>query len=246
MFSNDWSVKTPVFEGPLELLLDLIEKRKLHISDISLAQITDDYIQYLKHLQEFPMRQTAHFVLVASTLLLIKSRTLLPSLPLTPEEQGDIEELERRLKEYKRMKELSHHVFERFGKHVMFMREPSRDSKPIFSPTKEITISGILQSIKRVIGNLPTIEMIPQIIIKKIMSLEEMIENLTSRMTQALNMSFKEFTSKHAPDRYHIIVSFLALLELVKRGALAVRQDKHFDDIQMETSNVTIPRYDPR
>ncbi len=244
MFQADFNIKTPIFEGPLDLLLDLIERRKLHISDISLAKITDDYIAYLEQLQEFPLRSAAHFILVASTLLLIKSRALLPSLPLTEEEEGNIAELERRLKEYKRIKELSLHIKERFGAHVIFFREPPKDIVPVFSPTKEITLQTILQSIKTIIGNLPTIEMIPQIVVKKIITLEEMVDRLSNRITNALNLSFSEFTASHAPDKNHVIVSFLALLELIRRGIIAVRQEKHFDEIIMETNTVKIPRYE--
>ena len=89
-----FTVKQQQFEGPLELLLDLIEKRKLFVSDIALAQVTDDYIAHIKSSTEFPIADSAQFILVASTLLLIKSKSLLPSLDLTTEEQADIKDLE--------------------------------------------------------------------------------------------------------------------------------------------------------
>src|SRR3989344_1126361 len=107
---SDYHIKTEAFQGPLDLLLQLIEKRKLHINDISLAHITDDYLAHIAGLETFPLKEAAHFILVASTLVLIKSRSLLPSLSLTDEEEGDIKDLERRLKEYKRIKELSLHI----------------------------------------------------------------------------------------------------------------------------------------
>src|SRR3989344_4073772 len=104
---NEFKVKVGMFEGPLDLLLSLIEERKLHINDVSLAAVTDEYINYVKSLSELPVAQTANFILVASTLLLIKSQSLLPVLDLTPEEQGSIDDLERRLKLHKIFKELS-------------------------------------------------------------------------------------------------------------------------------------------
>ncbi|MDE2172553.1 MAG: segregation/condensation protein A, partial [Patescibacteria group bacterium] len=100
-----FTVKTQTFEGPLDLLLDLIEKRKFFISDISLAKVTDDFITHIKQFENMPMGESAHFILVASTLLLIKSKSLLPELALSVEEQGDIRDLETRLKIYKRIKE---------------------------------------------------------------------------------------------------------------------------------------------
>ena len=85
-----FTVKTKDFEGPLDLLLDLIEKRKFFINDLSLAKVTDDFIAHIQQFENLPMGESAHFILVASTLLLIKSRSLLPQLNLTEEEQTDL------------------------------------------------------------------------------------------------------------------------------------------------------------
>ena len=104
METTSYKVKTEKFEGPLDLLLNLIEKRKLLINEISLAKISDDYIQFIKDSGNFPMGESANFILIASTLLLIKSRSLLPSLSLSQEEENSIEELEHRLKIYKEIK----------------------------------------------------------------------------------------------------------------------------------------------
>src|SRR5437868_2863344 len=96
----NYSVKTAVFEGPLDLLLDLIEKRKLFVSDVSVSQVTDDFVSYIEGHEQFPLEESAEFIVVASTLMLIKSRSLLPSLPLTDDETASIEDLEARLKLY--------------------------------------------------------------------------------------------------------------------------------------------------
>ena len=82
-----FKVKTSSFEGPLDLLLDLIEKRKLFINDVSLAKVTDDFIAHIKQFDDLPMAESAHFILIASTLLLIKSKSLLQELNLTEEEK---------------------------------------------------------------------------------------------------------------------------------------------------------------
>ena len=94
---SPFTAKTPAFEGPLEVLLNLIEARKLHVGDIALAAVADDFIAYAKQFEEFPIAEGASFILVASTLLLIKSKSLLPALELTEEEKTDISELEARL-----------------------------------------------------------------------------------------------------------------------------------------------------
>jgi len=237
-----FQIKTEVFEGPLDLLLGLIEKRKLFINDISLTKVTDDYIAYVRNLPTFSIPESANFILIASTLLLIKSKSLLPTLDLSGEEQGDIEDLERRLKEYQRIKEFSVHVKELFGKNIIFPKSQNAPVIPVFSPQEGMSVAGIFAAIKDVLKSIPKVEVIPKAIVKKVISLEEMIGNLTKRVQASIKMTFKDF-SKHHTEKVNIIVSFLAMLELVKQGIIEVTQDEHFKDIQMESQDVGVPRY---
>ncbi len=238
-----FQIKTEVFEGPLDLLLNLIEKRKLFINDIALAKVTDDYIEHIKQFEKFPLADSATFILIASTLLLIKSKSLLPSLELTDEEKGSIEDLEFRLKLYKRIKELSVSVKERFGAQIIFPKQESKQVAPVFSPEADITPSSMFAALKEVIKNLPKKEIIPKAIVRKVISLEEMIENLTGRIKSSLRMSFREFSQMGKEERVNVIVGFLAMLELVKQGIIDVNQDARFGDISMETQEVGVPRY---
>lgn len=239
---DNYVVKTENFEGPLELLLDFIEKRKLHINDISLSQVTDDYINQVKKLQEFSIPGIANFILVASTLLLIKSRSLLPHLSLSEEEEADISDLEERLKIYKRIKELSVYVKNNFGREIIFERGEQKNIEPVFSPPDMMTIPSLLASVKIVINNIPIKEITPRAVVKKIISLEEMIARLVQRVEGSLKLSFKEF-SKGSVEKVEIIVSFLAMLELVKQGSIDVMQEKMFDDIEMEAQSIDVPKY---
>ena len=102
--STGFKIKTEVFEGPLDLLLSLVEKRKLFISDISLSKVTDEYIQHISDLPAYSMDDRAQFIVIASTLLLIKAKSLLPNMPLTEDEKGSIEDLESRLRELEVMR----------------------------------------------------------------------------------------------------------------------------------------------
>lgn len=238
-----FTVKTQTFEGPLDLLLDLIEKRKLFVSDISLAKVTDDFITHIKQFENIPMGESAHFILVASTLLLIKSKSLLPELDLTEEEKGDIMDLETRLKIFKRIKEASLLVQELFGTNVIFPQSQARAIDPIFAPAPEFTLDKALYTLKDLINRLPKKENLPKVMVKKVISLEDMIGNLTSRITRQLKMSFKDFTREHKADKVNVIVSFLAMLELVKDGILMVSQESTFGDISMETKEVGVPTY---
>jgi segregation and condensation protein A len=238
-----FTVKTKTFEGPLDILLDLIEKHKFFINDISLAKVTDDFIEHIKQFENMPMGESAHFILVASTLLLIKSKSLLPELALTKEEKADIKDLETRLKIFKRLKEASNNVRQLFGKEIIFPQSQSKIINPVFAPAPEFTLEKALSSLKDLIDRLPKKEKLPKVMVKKVMSLEEVIDTLTTRITKHLHMSFKEFTKDHKENRVSVIVSFLAMLELVKRGLLVVSQESTFGDINMETKEIGIPRY---
>lgn len=242
MNNSQYLIKSEHFEGPLDLLLSLIEKRKLFINDISLSKVTDDYIVYIKTLERLPIAETAHFILIGSTLLLIKSRSLLPSLSLSGEEEVLISDLEERLQIYKRMKDLSVHIKEKFGKNLIFMPE-SRKIEPVFLPSKDCVLLNLVFAMKETIKNLPKKEFIQKAVVKKIVSLEEVIENLTERIKSAFKMNFKDFAGIGKSDKINIIVSFLALLELVKRGDIKVSQDEGKGDIFIENSNVAVPRY---
>lgn len=241
--TQEYQIKTEVFEGPLELLLDLVEKRKLFINEISLAQVADDYIAHLKQFEKMPVDFVSNFLIVAATLILIKSKSLLPALSLTEEETQDIDELERRLKEYQKIRELSVHVKQMFGEKVSFPKGQSREKEIVFAPSEEITAPSIFSAIRDVIAHFPKKVTLPKVVVKKVISLEEMMDKLTTRITGSLKMSFKDFAGVGREEKVNVIVSFLAMLELVKQGIIAVTQGENEDDIQIETKVLDTPNY---
>src|SRR3989344_401761 len=250
---EDFKVKVGQFEGPLELILDLIEKRKLHISDLSLSQIADEFIEHTKSYEDFPISDSADFILIASTLLLIKSKSLLPNLSLTEEEQESIEDLENRLSTYKKYKELSLGLEKMFGNFLYFATE-KKNKMIVFSPTPEISQMSLQNALQEVIKNVPKkMEALPKVVVEKIISLEETINRLRERIQTSLKTNFSDFvkTSKDKKnfadisreDKINVIVSFLAMLELVKQGLIRVEQTKHFKDISIESENTGVPIY---
>lgn len=240
--SRSYVVKTRAFEGPLDLLLDLIEKRKLSVNEISLAKVADDYIAYTRALSEFPISMSAHFILIASTLLLIKSKSLLPDLALSEEEKGSIEELERRLALYKRARELGCHVQSLFGSRFIFFQE-QRLGRVVFAPDQHTNAAELSRAVKDLLQHLPKISFLSKAVVQKVISLEEMIGSLTERIKASLKLSFREFAKVGKQEKVNVIVSFLAMLELVKQGVISVRQDKHLDEITMETRTLEVPHY---
>jgi len=244
--TKTFSVKTPVFEGPLDLLLDLINKKKLFVNDVSLAQVTDDFIRYIEEHEEFPIRESAEFIVIASTLMLIKSRSLLPMIRLTDEEEESIHDLENRLAVYARVKELALGLKNIFGKKVIFEKTPAKNQIIIFSPDSQTSTKTLFLALEKVIESLPKKEVLPKIIVKKVISLEEMIEKLAERIAKTSKLNFKEFHGAKGALTYEkkisIIIGFLAMLELVKRGAIRVTQEGR-GDMEIENESVNTPIY---
>lgn len=232
-----YSVKVKDFEGPFDLLISLIEKKELSINEICLAEIADQYLEYLKKLENFPLEEVASFVVVASTLMLIKSRSLIPSMQITDEEEKSITELEDRLKVYQKIRELALGLQKRIGNTPMFEREAFKGFEITFLEPEGVTIQKLHEVLSAALENLPVKEKLPEVEVRKIISLEEKILELTDRMHHSLQMSFHEFAGagkEGAEKKVEIIVSFLAMLELVKQGMIIVKQEGLFDSINME------------
>lgn len=237
-----YEVKTDVFEGPLHLLLDLVEKRKLLINDISLSAVADDFLAHIRQLPELPLTETAEFVSLAATLLLIKSRSLLPSLSLSEEEQADVATLERRLAMLKVFRAAS------LGLSRAWLVHPAaahvgQAPVPVFAPDAQTTPHSLTEAIERVLYLFPKPAKLQTAVVKTVISLEEMIVRLTERVGAEMRMSFKEFAKRGSAGKDDIIVSFLALLELVKQGIIRAEQEGAFGDISLETETVSTPTY---
>lgn len=236
------SIKTQAFEGPLELLLDLVEKRKFLINDIALASVTDEYMRQVSIMQELSLPNTAQFIALAATLLLIKSKSLLPILELTQEEEEGIDDLEIRLKRYQLYRDIARTVEDTFGKTVLHERQFVFDSNPLFVTDTYTTLSALGDSINDVLLNLPKKEEKPKVRVRKVISLEEMIEKLHERIEKQMKLRFSELVGD-SQEKAHIIVGFLAVLESVKQGSILVAQSGKFEDIHIEKEQVEAPRY---
>lgn len=236
---STYTVKTSVFEGPLDLLLELVTKRKLFVNDVSLAEVTDDFIRYIEEHEEFPIGESAEFILVASTLMLVKSRSLLPQLLLTEDEEVAIHDLEDRLALYARVKEFSALIRPLFGTKIIFEKLPNKNQPIIFSPDSKTDVKNLLAALEQVIESLPKKEVLSKVVVRKVVSLEEMIEKLAERISKAGKFRFRDLKHK---DKISTIVGFLAMLELIKRGAIRVTQtSKH--NIEIESESVKTPIY---
>ncbi len=243
MPATNLGVKTHVFEGPLDLLLDLIEKRKLLINDISLAQVTDEFLSRVKTVP-MPVGDTAEFVSLAATLLLIKSRSLLPFLELSGEEEQDIKQLEYRLAVYQVIKNAARGLA---SPSATLYEGELPNFEPLFVPDASITSTTLRNAANVLMESFPQLTKLPDVAVKRIVSLEEMVEKLSARISSAFSLSFKEFSGLGRGKevvRGEVIVSFLALLELVKQGIIRATQEAEFGDITLESDSVSEPTYE--
>ena len=233
-----YTVKTETFEGPLELLLSLVEGRKLFINEISLASVTDEYIANAKSLDKNDLSELTSFLSIAATLILIKSRSLLPGFVVTKEEEKDIQDLESRLALYSLIREIGIQISAQYGVKKIYMLPEREIATAVFAPDQKLTINMIHLCAGDVINRVPKPEILPQVRIRKIINIEEMISNLTERVAKASRVSFREWQhSVKGADRdamkSNIIVSFLAMLELVRQGMMDALQNADFEDIEL-------------
>jgi segregation and condensation protein A len=240
--TTDFSVTTKVFEGPLSLLLDLIEKRKLLINEISLSQVTNDFLEFVSILEQKDLYKITDFLSIASTLILIKSKSLLPQLELNQDETHEIEDLELRLQLLQIIRRASKDIKDIFGKKVQFSRLHIKKQIISFAPTEQIDVLKMKWFMDQVLHHLPKSEKKPEKRIVKTISLEQMMNKVINRVRQNMTISFKSLSGEHK-EKKNVIISFLAILELVKLGNVDANQHNTFDDILIETKDPHTPNY---
>jgi len=234
-------IQTNGHEGPLELILELIEKRKLQVNELSLSQVTDDFITFVRAHEAFPMEDATNFIGVAATLLLIKSRSLIPELDLSTDEEADVEDLKHRLEQYEKAREAARSLAQLFGRNVM-VSAGERAPEAMFAPSRDLNSETLERALAGALAALEKEEKLPEVRVRPTISLEDMMDSLKRRVERAMTMSFKEFTGDKT-ERVEMIVSFLALLELVKQGSVEADQYGAFGDIRITNSSTNVPRY---
>ncbi len=236
-----FTIKTAAFDGPLDILLTLIEDRKMLISDISLAQVADDFLKFVSTQDSYPIADTAQFLVVAATLVLIKSRALLPVLELTDDEEVDIRDLELRLA----LLSVIRKAAQRFDiTHQQFIAPGITVRDPLFVPPPDLSLIALEVAIRSVLEQAPRHVGTPEVRVDPVISLDEMIDRLHTRIQHAIKLSFTEFT-QGAANITDVVVGFLAMLELIKRGSAHAAQGAHFEEITIEyTGSVDAPRYE--
>lgn len=229
-----YHIRLEQFEGPLDLLLSLIEKEKLDITHVSLAKVADQYLKYLETEESISLDNLAAFLSVAARLILIKSRALLPILEFSDEEEESMDDLELRLKEYQRFREAAGKLGAAFHrKEHAYARESFLGTQVVFYPQSGLTAMDLRAHFESVLGEIPVLEVLPEKEIRAIITLEEKILHLKDTLAQRAESSFAELT-RSTTDRVEVIISFLAVLEMVKQRIIFVEQDRFFSDIRIK------------
>jgi segregation and condensation protein A len=222
------------FEGPLDLLLHLIKLNEVDIYDIPISTIADQYVGYLEMMQHLDLDIASEFLLMAATLMEIKSRMLLPTDPDAEEVEEDPRfELIEQILEYKKYKEFSGHLGERAEAESLIYQRASKEEIDIETgePLLEADIFQLLDAFKRVL-EYTTDETFGEILLEEV-SVEEKMEELRARLLEKNNMLLDEIFEGQTKTKTILIATFLALLELIRLKEVAARQKSQFDEIRL-------------
>ncbi len=230
-----YTVSTPVFEGPLDLLLQLIERAELDISSLSLALVTEQYLEHLHTLEKTAAEEVSAFLVIAAKLIQIKSESLLPRPPQREEGEEDPgEALAQQLRAYKRFKELSLFLEQREKDNLQtYLRLAPGPQLETTADLSGIELADLVAAAYAIFSQevdkpaLGTVVSMPRITIR------EKIGYIRRFLSQYKSGSFRQLIGNR-PIRLEVVVTFLALLELVKRHLVFTRQETNFGDIEFE------------
>lgn len=234
--TGGYTVNTPVYEGPLDLLLQLIERAELDITAIALAAVTDQYLTYIRALQnDARPDEISAFLVIAAKLIQIKSEALLPRPPVREVGEEDPgESLARQLRIYKRFKEISNSLEdrERMGLHTYLRLAPPPKVEGRLD-LSDITLADLLEAAESIFSNEKEKQALGSVISAPKVTIREKIAYIADALGRNKNSNFKLLVGS-AKSRLEIVVTFLALLELVKRYRVAAHQDALFGSIEIE------------
>lgn len=233
--TGGYKVQIPVYEGPLDLLLNLIERAELDITAVSLATVTDQYLSYLQGLEQLKADEISAFLVIAAKLVQIKSEALLPRPPeREPGEEDPGTSLVEQLRLYKRYKEIAGWMAElqEQGLHT-YLRVAPPPKVEAKLDLSNLTLEGLLAAAETAFSKGNEKRALGTVIAPPRVTIREKIELITKTMRTIQRMSFSGLITGKA-TRIEIVVTFLALLELIKRYHVTAHQSELFGEIEFE------------
>lgn len=222
------------FEGPLDLLLHLIKQSEVDIHDIPISTVTDQYIEYLNMMRELDLEIASEFLVMAATLMEIKSRMLLPVEPTDEESEEDPRfELIEQILEYKKYKEYAEHLGHKAAEERRYFQRNFKEDIDVETgePLIEVGLFELLQAFKQVL-EYATEESFREITLEEV-SVEEQMERVRNRLRENGTMLLDEIFDKGSKTKTVLIATFLALLELIRLREVAAQQTKRFGEIRL-------------
>jgi len=235
--TDTYQVNTDVYSGPLDLLLQLIEKAELDITRLALAQVTDQYLEYMHHLEAQDAAEVSAFLVIAARLVQIKSSALLPRpvLPGIQLEEDPGEALARQLILYKRFKDLSHFLEDQDakGRHSYLRLDPSPHAQfAARLDMEDLTIDDIVAAAREIFSDPNNLAPLSEVVSFPRVTIREKISSILELLRMGGEQNFTQLFGAEK-SRVEIVVTFLALLELVKRHMVGASQASLFGNIQL-------------
>lgn len=241
--STKYAIKTENFEGPLDLLCTLVEKNKMNIYDINLSEITDQYIEYINQMQEMNLEVTSEFLIMASTLLYLKSKNLLPNKN-DEEEEITEEELIRRIVEYKKYKDITAKLrenFEQFSNRLFKLPEqitlPKQNLKAEYdnNTIPSVYSALVIRNEERINKNAKNIE---KIAITENFTVASKLKDMFRELIRHKKFVFNKLFSTKQHSKNEVVTAFSGLLELSRRNKVVTYQDELFGDINVKRNKI--------
>ena len=227
-----YTVQTEEFNGSLEKLLELIEGKKLDITTVSLAAVTNDFIKYVESLGQKDTQILADFIGIAAKLMLIKSKSLIPTFEFTAREQEDIAELQKKLETYQRVRNMTGMLRSIWNKNeIYYARTLLQGLDALVRPEIKISLADFVVAMRK-LWRATERTIYEKGNIKNVETLEQTIERVIARIRAGAG---KNFNALHdGKNRTEIIIIFIALLHLAKLGSIRIAQQSAFDDMIIE------------
>ena len=239
---NKYAIKLDNFEGPLDLLCHLVDKNKMDINQIKISEITDQYIDYINKMQELNLDVTSEFILMASTLLFIKSKSLLPK-QVEDEAELTEEELVHRIIEYKKYKEISKKLKELYQVYSKrFYKVPDKIELPARKLEQNYSKDLIEQSYKNLLEknkskiNKNAIN-IEKIAITETVTVTSKVKDIFKELIKKPRFIFSKLCSAKKYTRLETVTAFSGILELTRRNKIKAQQERNFGDIIVEKAS---------
>ncbi len=241
----NYHLNTDKFQGPIATLYEMINEKKLSVSEFSLVDITEDFISYVKSLEGLDKEETSHFIAIASILILLKSKTLIPELVLTEDEDRDILILENQLAAFAILKERMKVIKDAWSKKVLLSAQVNfKNTGKIFVPDPSMNLGYFHAYVtERLSEIVPKEEEKKHVRVYKTVKIEDALSHVRMIISRIKSLNFKNLTDNgderlREKNKRNVVILFLAVLELVKIGEIDVVQEENFSDILVKESNI--------